>query len=106
MKKTSVSRFERDAGIFSESTNVYAPFFRQASVYALQNKSEEEADQLLKSGPVEDVCAALDYYFENYNEGRPFILAGYNQGSMILRIVLKEYMAAHPQYYERMIALK
>ena len=59
MKKTSVSRFERDAGIFSESTNVYAPFFRQASVYALQNKSEEEADQLLKSGPVEDVFVFL-----------------------------------------------
>ncbi len=104
MKTTSVSRFERDAGIFSEVTNVYAPFFRQASVYALQNKSAWETDRMLKSGPAEDVCAAMDYYFENYNEGRPFILAGYSQGSMILRIVLKEYMGAHPEYYERMIA--
>lgn len=51
-----------------------------------------------------DIYAALDYYFENYNEGRPFILAGHSQGSIMSIIVLGDYMQAHPEYYERMVA--
>lgn len=50
-----------------------------------------------------DVYGALDYYFEFYNNGRPFILAGHSQGSQVVRLVLKDYMQAHPEYYERMI---
>ena len=44
------------------------------------------------------------YYFENLNDGRPFILAGHSQGSAIQSLVLAEYMKAHPEYRERMIA--
>lgn len=51
-----------------------------------------------------DVYAALDYYFEHYNQGRPFILAGHSQGSMILKIVLQDYFLEHGEYLERMVA--
>lgn len=51
-----------------------------------------------------DVYAALDYYFAHYNDGRPFIIAGHSQGSIMTKIVLGEYMQAHPEYLERMIA--
>jgi hypothetical protein len=50
------------------------------------------------------MTAALDYYFENYNNGRPFIIAGHSQGSAIIRLVLKKYFKEHPDYYKRMIA--
>ena len=58
----------------------------------------------LKSTPYEDVTAALDYYFKNYNQGRPFIIAGHSQGSAMTKLVLKKYFKEHPDYYKRMIA--
>lgn len=54
--------------------------------------------------PYNDITAALDYYFENYNESRPFIIAGHSQGSCIAKYVLKNYIKEHPEYYERMVA--
>jgi hypothetical protein len=33
----------------------------------------------------------LDYYFENYNNGRPFIIASHSQGSALNSLVLKDY---------------
>ena len=64
----------------------------------------DEALEAVGREPRTDVYAALDYYFTHYNNGRPFILAGHAQGSMLLKLVLREYMAAHPEYYDRMIA--
>lgn len=29
--------------------------------------------------PYDDITAALDYFFEHYNEGRPFIIAGHSR---------------------------
>jgi hypothetical protein len=54
--------------------------------------------------PYGDITAALDYYLENYNGGRPFVIAGHSQGSAILRLVLKGYFKEHPEYYQRMVA--
>ena len=54
--------------------------------------------------PKPDIFAALDYYFDHYNQERPFILAGHSQGSDLLLYVLSEYMAENPDVYERMIA--
>ena len=33
-----------------------------------------------------------------------FVIAGHSQGAAILRMVLKDYFKAHPEYYERMVA--
>jgi len=54
--------------------------------------------------PYGDITSALDYYFEHCNDGRPFVIAGHSQGSAILRLVLKGYFKAHPEYYQRMVA--
>ena len=58
----------------------------------------------LTGTPYDDITAALDYYFENYNDGRPFIIASHSQGSAINSLVLKDYFKEHPEYYERMVA--
>jgi hypothetical protein len=50
------------------------------------------------------VFLALDYYFENHNNGRPFFLAGHSQGAANLMFLLDEYMVQHPERYENMIA--
>jgi hypothetical protein len=91
---------------FEDSTNVFVPLYRQAGM-------KIEADAWLRTGnidgplvgmPYGDITAALDYYFENCNGGRPFVIAAHSQGSAILRLVLKNYFKEHPERYERMVA--
>ena len=64
----------------------------------------EEQLKVVGGIPKADVFAAFDYYIKNYNNGRPFILAGHSQGSVVLTLLLSEYMKENPQVYDRMIA--
>lgn len=94
------------ASSYEDSTNVFVPFYRQAGVRVMKKSWQETGniDAALSTIPYSDVTAALDYYFENCNNGRPFIIAGHSQGSAITRLVLKKYFKEHPDYYKRMIA--
>lgn len=94
--------FNDQANVFAPYANLYAPYYRQVDSSLLAFTLEEQAE-ILSSYPKADVFAALDYYFENYNNGRPFILAGHSQGSNLLCYVLSEYMKENPKIYKRMI---
>ena len=96
--------YQMQGTAYEESTNVFAPYYRQANMAALASLSPEERTKTLASTPKEDVFEALDYYFENLNGGRPFILASHSQGSAMQSFVLAEYIKKHPEYLERMIA--
>lgn len=104
MRALALNNYNTNKGAYEGSTNVFAPYYRQTSVTALENYGAEGAAEILSREPRTDIYAALDYYFEHLNNGRPFILAGHSQGSMLMRIILKDYMPAHPEYYERMVA--
>ena len=104
MRKGALGNIELNCGVFSDSTNVYVPFYRQSNLSAIAGLSADELLAFQMREQRTDIYAALDHYFEHYNNGRPFILAGHSQGSVMLKIVLREYMKAHPEYYERMIA--
>ena len=98
------SIYEGQATVFEESTNVFAPYYRQSNINQISDMDNKQLEEFQKKEQRTDVYAALDYYFEHYNNGRPFIIAGHSQGSIMTRIVLGEYMEAHPEYYERMVA--
>ncbi|MBQ7502018.1 DUF3089 domain-containing protein [bacterium] len=95
---------ELQASVFAESTDVYVPHYRQCSVFSLAGKSQEEILKIYQGVPCLDVFAALDYYFTHVNGGRPFILAGHSQGSVMALFALGYYFAKHPEYYRRMAA--
>ena len=101
-----VAEYQAHATVFEDSTNVFVPYYRQSGLrYAgIVRERDGNIDAALIGMPYDDITAALDYYFENYNQGRPFILAGHSQGSAIVRLVLKKYFAEHPDYYGRMVA--
>ena len=61
-------------------------------------------DAALEGRPLADAKAALDYYFENLNGGRPFILAGHSQGAALAKLLLKTYFKDRPERYGRMVA--
>ena len=89
------------ATAYADSTNVFAPYYRQSGLrYAGEViKKTGNFDNALLGLPYEDMTAALDYYFENCNGGRPFILAGHSQGSSMALLLLSRYFKDHPEYY-------
>lgn len=89
---------------YEDATNVFVPYYRQVNMAAASEMTPEALRAAFNSVPKQDVFAALDYYFANLNGGRPFILAGHSQGSAMQSLVLAEYMKAHPEYQQRMIA--
>ena len=91
---------------FEDATNLFIPYYRQAGMMlaGITWKKTGAIDEAISGIPYGDITAALDYYFENCNQGRPFIIAGHSQGSAILRLVLKIYFKKHPEYYKRMVA--
>ena len=104
MKIMAKSNYKVNGPVFAKHCNMYAPYYRQFSGTKLTSFKGEEIFDLEKNEPRTDVYAALDYYFEHYNNGRPYILAGHSQGSCLIVYILTEYMKLHPEYYDRMIA--
>ena len=98
--------YQLHATTFEASTNLFLPYYRQAGM-PVMNKAWKETgncEAAVSGMPYGDITAALDYYFENYNGGRPFIIAGHSQGSCIIKLVLKNYFKEHTDYYKRMVA--
>ncbi|MDO4538955.1 MAG: DUF3089 domain-containing protein [Coriobacteriales bacterium] len=104
MAKGAKHNLESQAVAFEPVANVYAPLWRQVNAMKLASMSFEEVDEAEWAEPRTDVYAALDYYFENLNQGRPYFLAGHSQGSRLCYMVLSEYMREHPDRYANMIA--
>ena len=94
------------ASAFEESTNLFMPYYRQAG-FRLEGEAWKKTGDIrtaLVGTPYDDITATLDYYFDNYNQGRPFILAGHSQGAAICTLVLQKFFREHPEYYKRMVA--
>ena len=102
----ALGEYVTNASVFEESCNVFVPWYRQSGMRFASETSKKygSLDPALAGLSYSDIKAALDYYFENCNNGRPFIIAGHSQGSAMVRYVLKNYFKEHPEYYQRMIA--
>jgi len=104
MLKNSKTALAFQASAFETVGNIFAPYYRQADAAYALNLPYKEHDKVVGGIPKADVFAAFDYYIQNYNQGRPFILAGHSQGSNVMIYLLSEYMKDHPEVYNRMIA--
>lgn len=94
------------ATVYEESTNVFVPYYRQSGLQYAGDVFKETGniDGAISGMCYDDIAAALDYYFDHCNNGRPFIITGHSQGSAIVRLLLKKYFKEHPDRYERMVA--
>lgn len=104
MVKGAARNFSQQATAFEPIANIFSPFWRQVNATKLSAMSFTEVDEAEWAEPRTDVYSALDYFFENLNQGRPYFLAGHSQGSRLSYMVLSEYMREHPDYYANMIA--
>ncbi len=89
------------ASVFNTCCRVYAPRYRQASLYSFFVQEGEGGDAI--DFAYQDVVAAFHYYIEHYNQGRPFILAGHSQGGLHLDTLLREEING-TSLQDRMIA--
>jgi hypothetical protein len=81
-------------GIFSGYSRVFAPYYRQAEFRrALSEIHLPVEKQTFIHLGISDVRAAFRYYMKHCNNGRPFILLGFSQGSIALLEVMKTELA-------------
>ena len=106
MLEGAAGEYALHASAFADSTNLFMPYYRHVGLrYAgVIWKRDGIFVAAIADMPYGDIVAALDYYFEHYNNGRPFIIASHSQGSAIVKMVLKKYFMEHPDYYKLMIA--
>lgn len=87
--------------IYDTKANFYAPYYRQVGLNVYKMKAEAAAPYF--SLAYQDVEAAFTYYLEHLNSDRPFILAGFSQGSdMIVRLLKAKFH--DPALQKRLIA--
>jgi len=89
-------------GPFVSLGRVFAPRYRQASLYSLTTLREDarEARQFAYG----DVRDAFRWYLDQDNGGRPFILVGVEQGGTLASRLLAEEVARDPVLQSRLVA--
>lgn len=96
--------FDAQASVYEPHANVFAPYYRQMStaVTAGPDMLATDTEEFKRgAGDVED---AFEYYIENLNEGRPFIIAGHSQGTMALIELVKNRFGDDEDLRDRMVA--
>jgi hypothetical protein len=80
-----------EKGIYDSDCRVFAPYYRQVglNVYTLKQSDREQYLQIAYA----DVKTAFEYYMDNFNNGRPIVLAGFSQGADMCIRLLKDYFA-------------
>lgn len=78
------------ASIFNASCRVYAPYYREAHLFAFYTDDKQDAARALDLA-YEDVKASFKFYMETYNQGRPIVIASHSQGSYHAIRLLKEF---------------
>jgi hypothetical protein len=91
------------AGPFVRVGRIFAPRYRQASLYAVQMTLREDARDARRFAYA-DVLAAFRYYMAHYNLGRPYIVAGVEQGGLIADRLLREEVGRNPGLVHKLAA--
>lgn len=77
--------------VFNGCCRVFMPRYRQEAMAAVRPSLQERDFERALEVAYGDVRRAFQHYLENYNEGRPFIIAGANSGARHgLRLLIEE----------------
>ena len=94
-KRVDESTIKFQASIFNGAGKVYAPRYRQAHLNTYFEKDKAMAKKVFDLA-YEDLKQAFEYYLENYNEGRPIIIAAHSQGTTHGIRLIKDYFDGRP----------
>ncbi|MGN1318813.1 MAG: DUF3089 domain-containing protein, partial [Lachnospirales bacterium] len=88
-KESFLGALNMEKGIYDLSCNMFSPYYRQASLSAYKiagNESEKYFDIAYK-----DVKNSFEYYLDNYNNGKPIVIAGFSQGGDMSIRLMKDF---------------
>lgn len=88
-KESFVGAINMEKGIYDDNARFFAPYYHQAA-FSAYTADEAEADAAFDSAYAE-LKDAFDYYMDNYNEGRPLVLAGFSQGGQMSIRLMEDY---------------
>jgi hypothetical protein len=101
--KTDKGPILYQASVFNESCRVFAPRYRQAHYGNYFTKDTAAAKRSFDLAYA-DVKAAFEYYYKNFNGGRPIIIAAHSQGTNHAARLLKELFEGQPLYNKLVVA--
>jgi hypothetical protein len=93
--KTDYSSLLYQASVFNNQCRVFAPRYRQAHIKTFFEKDKQKKDAAFDLA-YQDLKNAFEYYLKTWNQGRPLIIAGHSQGSLLAERLLKEYIEGKP----------
>jgi hypothetical protein len=91
-----------EAGPFAEIGAIYAPKYRQATMFAFFTKKHQ--GQAARKTAYRDVRRAFTYFLENTDAKKPIILVGYGQGGLHVQGLLLDFFQDDPTVQRRLIA--
>ena len=100
-ERTDKFVMEGQASVFNGCCRVYAPRYRQATLYSFFDAAGTGQEALGLA--YEDVVSAFNYYLDHFSEGRPFVLAGHSQGSHHVDVLLAKEIVG-TTLVERLVA--
>ena len=89
-------------GPFQRAGRLYAPRYRQASLYTLTTLREDAREA--RKFAYGDVAAAFAYYLAHDNQGRPFVIVGVEQGGTLAARLLAEQVTTRPEIRRQLAA--
>ena len=85
--------------VYRDSLNFFAPFYHEMTMESFYLPWEEMGEAF--EATQRECLDAFDYYMDNLNGGRPYTLAGYSQGALMVKHILKNMT---DRQYEGMVA--
>lgn len=68
------------AQYMADGNNFYSPYYRHITLNTWATLNEDTIRRRYEAVAWKDVKNAFEHYLTHYNQGRPFILAGFSQG--------------------------
>jgi len=91
------------AGPFARVGRVFAPRYRQASLFAYRMALREDSRDA-RAFAYGDVLNAFRYYMAHYNFGRPYMIVGVEQGAELADRLLRQEVDGNPALVGKLAA--
>ena len=100
-KAAMVSQFAR----FSSACRIYAPMYRQMTLGAVAAAGAGVDISQPAILAFSDIRSAWKEYLTRYNKGRPYVLLGHSQGSLMLQQLLADEIEGKPEAKRMQLAI-
>jgi len=91
------------AGPFAQVGRVFAPRYRQASLYSMMTLREDAREA--RAFAYGDIVQSFERYMRDYNQGRPIVVVGVEQGGFLADRLVREQIATDPERTKRLAAV-